>query len=104
MFRNALAAALRFLLRGKLYAAISVLGLAVGLCMALLVALLIRSEYTNEHFVGGYEDLYLATTVTAMPDRRRRFSLQTPQMLSALFEQRFPQVISASRMAQETVL
>jgi hypothetical protein len=36
LFRSALAAALRHLYRGKLYAAIAVFGLAVGLCAALL--------------------------------------------------------------------
>lgn len=39
MLRNMLAAALRHLACSRWYMAISVLGLAVGLCVALLVAL-----------------------------------------------------------------
>lgn len=104
MFRNAFSAALRGLLRGKLYAAISVVGLAVGLCIALLVALFIRSEYSNEHFVAGYQDLYLATTATTIQGRGVRYSIQTPQGLSGLLKQRFPQVTSVSRMSQEMVV
>jgi putative ABC transport system permease protein len=103
MFRNALAAALRHLGRGKLYAAIAVFGLAVGLCMALLAALYIRSEFSNEHFVAGYQDLYLASTITTIPGRGKSYSIQTPQMLAALIKQRFPEVTSASRMAYENV-
>lgn len=103
MFRSALASALRYLLRGKLYAAISVFGLAVGLSMALLAALFIRSEYVNEHFVAGYQDLYLATTITTVEGRRHN-STQTPQMLAALIKERFPQVVSASRMSEQGVI
>lgn len=94
MFRSALASALRYLLRGKLYAAISVFGLAVGLSMALLAALFIRSEYSNEHFIAGYQDLYLATTITTIPGRSRHNSTQTPQMLAALIKERFPHVVN----------
>lgn len=103
MFRSALASALRYLLRGKLYAAISVFGLAVGLSMALLAALFIRSEYVNEHFVAGYQDLYLATTITTVEGRRHN-STQTPEMLAALIKERFPQVVSASRMSEQGVI
>lgn len=104
MFRSALASAVRYLLRGKLYAAISVFGLAVGLSMALLAALVIRSEYSNEHFIAGYQDLYLATTITTIPGRRRHNSTQTPQILAALIKERFPQVVSASRMSRESAI
>ena len=44
MFRSALAAALRHLSRGKLYAAIAVFGLAMGLCAVLLAAPEVSAE------------------------------------------------------------
>lgn len=103
MFRSALAATVRHLLRGKLYAAIAVFGLAIGICIALQVALFIRSEYSNEHFIAGYQDLYLVTTITTNPGRGSRYSIQTPQILAELIQQRFPEVISASRMSHESV-
>jgi len=58
MLRNMLAAALRHLARGRLYTMISVLGLAVGLCVALLVTLVIRNQYSYDHDVPGYERTY----------------------------------------------
>jgi putative ABC transport system permease protein len=58
MFRNCLAAALRHLSRNRLYTAISVFGLSVGLWGALLTALIIRSQYTQNHFIPGYARIY----------------------------------------------
>jgi putative ABC transport system permease protein len=55
MFRNALAAALRNLVRNRLYAAISVLGLAMAMTTAIVAALYIRDELTFDRFVPGYE-------------------------------------------------
>ncbi len=103
MFRSALAAALRHLSRGKLYAAIAVFGLAMGVCAVMLAALFIRNEYSYEHFVHGHQDVYLATTITAVPGSPKNYSQQTPQLLAALMKQRFPEIASVSRMAPESV-
>jgi putative ABC transport system permease protein len=53
LFSNYLAAALRALLRSRFYSAISILGLALGLCAAMLVALIIRNETTYDRFIPG---------------------------------------------------
>ena len=66
MFRNYLAAALRNMVRNRLYAAINVLGLAVGFAAALLVALFIRDELTYERWIPGSERIFLfASEVTS---------------------------------------
>ncbi len=44
MFRNYLAASIRNLLRNRLYTAINIAGLGVGLAAALLIGLFIRDE------------------------------------------------------------
>ncbi|MEO6080826.1 MAG: FtsX-like permease family protein [Steroidobacteraceae bacterium] len=98
MFRSALAAALRHLYRGKLYAAIAVFGLAVGLCAALLAALYIRSQYSYDHFVAGYRDVYLATMSFTGPDQPSSYGKVTPVLLAALLKQRFPEIASVTRM------
>lgn len=69
MFRNALAAALRHLARNRLYAAISVLGLAIGLAAALLAALVVRDQLTVDRFIPGHERIYLVTTAVTPPGR-----------------------------------
>jgi putative ABC transport system permease protein len=67
MFRNCLAAALRHLARNKLYTAISVLGLSVGLCTALLAALMVHDRLSQDHFIPGYEHVYIGVTVITPP-------------------------------------
>ena len=62
LFRNCLAAALRHLARNKLYTAISVLGLAVGLCSALLAALVVHNRLSQDHFMRDYERVYVGVT------------------------------------------
>jgi len=99
MFRSALASTLRHLLRGRLYAAIAVFGLAVGLCAALLAALYIRSQYSFEHFIVGYQDVYQVTTITPEEGGHKGYSVTTPPQLAALMKQRFPEITSVSRMA-----
>jgi putative ABC transport system permease protein len=69
MFQNCLTAALRHLERNRLYAAISVLGLAVGLAAALLAALVVRSQLTIDQFVPGHERIHLVTTAVTPPGR-----------------------------------
>jgi putative ABC transport system permease protein len=66
MFQNYLAAALRNLLRNRLYAAINILGLAVGFAGALFAALFVRHELTYNHWIPGYERTYTIVTTAAM--------------------------------------
>jgi putative ABC transport system permease protein len=101
MFRSALAATLRHLSRGKLYAAIAVFGLAVGLCAAMLAALFIRNQYSFEHFVIAYQDVYQATTISPEEGGRKDYSGTTPQVLAALMKQRFPEIASVSRVTKQ---
>src|SRR5690348_1363988 len=58
MLRNCLAAALRNLARNRLYAAINIGGLAVGLAAAVVAALYVHGELTYEHFLPGYRRIY----------------------------------------------
>jgi putative ABC transport system permease protein len=67
MFRNCLAAALRHLARNRLYSTISVLGLSVGLSTALLAALVIHNELSHDHFIPGYDRIYMAVTGITPP-------------------------------------
>lgn len=104
MFRSALAAALRHLYRGKLYAAIAVSGLAVGLCAAMLAGLYIRSQYSYDHFIPGYQDVY-QFKMTQMDAGRPPFHTRNvPAWLAAELKLRFPQVASASRVYTGSVL
>ena len=104
MFRNCLAAALRHLSRNRLYTAISVFGLSVGLWGELLTALTIRSQYTHDHFIPGYERIYQAIASIDMVGFSTRYSDTTLNTLAGLLRLQFPQIQGTTRLAPESLL
>jgi putative ABC transport system permease protein len=65
MFRNYLAAALRNLVRNRLYSAISIVGLVVGFAASLLIALFVTDEYSYDSWIPGHDRIYgLSATFT----------------------------------------
>jgi putative ABC transport system permease protein len=100
MFRNYLAAALRNLVRNRLYTAINIVGLAVGLCAALLIALFVRDEYSYDRFFPGYRDVYLLTESRDVIDHRllpERWDFSFPDLAAKLSVQ-FPQMAAVARI------
>jgi putative ABC transport system permease protein len=100
MFRNYVAAVLRHLARNRLYAAINIVGLAVGLCAALLIVLFVRDEYTYDRFFPGYRDVYLLTPTRDPIDRRllaERWDFSLPDLAAKLILQ-FRQIATVARI------
>src|ERR1700689_2404950 len=100
MFRNYMMAALRNLARNRLYAAINIIGLAVGFCAALLIILFVRDEYSYDRFFPGYRDVYLLTPTRDPIDRRtlaERWDFSTPDLATKLSVQ-FPQIATVARI------
>jgi putative ABC transport system permease protein len=100
MFRNYMAAALRNLARNRWYAAINIVGLAVGFCAALLIALFVRAEYSHDRFFPGYRDVYLLTETKDVIDRRllaERWDFSFPDLAAKLSVQ-FRQIASVARI------
>lgn len=58
MFRNYLAAALRNLVRNRLYATINVVGLAVGFAAAVLIAAYVSDEFSYDTWLPGHAQVY----------------------------------------------
>ena len=98
MFRNCLAAALRHLARNRLYTAVSVIGLAIGLCTALIAALVIHNQYSYDHFVPGYERTYVIKTVVTPRGMGRQYVGFTPLRMAAQLREQFSQVEGVSRV------
>jgi putative ABC transport system permease protein len=103
MFRNCLAAALRHLARNRLYTAISVIGLAIGLCTALLAGLVIHNQYSYDHFVPGYERTYFIQTVVSPSGMSRQYVGFTPLVMAAQIKEQFAQVEGVSRVLDATM-
>ncbi len=67
MFGNYIAAALGNLARNRLYAAISILGLAVAFTAAILIAQFVRGEFSYDRWVPEYGQVYKITDKFAQP-------------------------------------
>ncbi|MGE3476707.1 MAG: FtsX-like permease family protein [Rhodospirillaceae bacterium] len=101
MFRNYLAAALRNLVRNKLYALINIAGLAVGLTAAIFAGLYLREELTYDRWVPGHERIYdIATTRSPLRGTSPLEAANTLTILPVLLRADFPQIEAAARLAR----
>jgi len=101
MFRNILAATLRNLARNRLYAAISIGGLAIGMAVAMLTALYVRDELTFDRFIPGDRNIYVLVDHFDV-DGLRGYSAQTPPEMAAPFQLDFPQAKTVVRYGPQT--
>lgn len=69
MFMNYLRVALRNLIKHKLYSAINIVGLAVGLAACILITLFIRDEFTYDTQWAKAGQIYRLNTTFAIPGR-----------------------------------
>jgi putative ABC transport system permease protein len=102
MFRNCLAAALHHLARNKLYSAISVIGLSVGLCTALLAALVVHNQLSHDHFIHGYERIYMGVTVITPPGHATIYMGSTNTFVGAQLALRFSEIQAVTRLFYDT--
>jgi putative ABC transport system permease protein len=98
MFRNYLATALRNLVRNKLYAAINIIGLAVGLAAALLIALFVRDELSYDQWIPGHERVYAVHSTVVSPNNSFH-NARAPGMTAGLLAQDFSQIKAVTRFA-----
>lgn len=93
MFRNYLSIALRNLIKNKLYSAINIIGLAVGLAACMLIFLFVRDELSfDQHWAKA--DSIARIHVTLSPPGREPFVLvQSPGRAKSSLEDFFAQEI-----------
>src|SRR5579862_9105935 len=103
MVRNYFATALRHLARNRLYAAISIAGLAIGICSALIAALVIESEVRYDTFLPGYEQTYLAVTVGTPPGHAPFYYDKSSSRLAAILRLYSSEVHAVARVALQEV-
>ena len=99
MLRNYLAAALRNLARNRLYAGLTVAGLAIGFAAAMLIGLYVRDELTFNRFIPGYERTYRIAQTIQMGSSPAVHTAMTPMMLLAPLQLGFPEIEAAARIS-----
>ena len=60
MFRNYFLTAWRNLARNKAYSTLNILGLSVGMAIALTIGLWVQYQYSFDRFLPGYQQVYQA--------------------------------------------
>jgi len=100
MFRNYLAAAFRNLVRNRLYAAINIIGLAIGFAAVVLIALFVRNELSFERFLPNADHTYLLTAAAEPAGKPRAASAITPPEFASWMKLDFPQIDQITRVNQ----
>jgi len=98
MFRNYLAAALRNLARNKLYAGVTIMGLAIGFAAAMLIGLYVRDELTFDRFLPDHERIYLMTSTVEMPGAKPIETKLSQIKLAERLPLDFPEIELAGRL------
>lgn len=103
MLSSYFAAAIRNLLRNKLYSGIGILGLALGMSTALAAALVLRDQLSYDRFIPGYERTYRAISVLLPEGRAPNYGLATHNSVAALLKLRFAELEAVTRLATQNV-
>ena len=101
MLRSYLVAALRNLAHNRLYALISVGGLAVAFIAALLIVIFVGDEFSFDTWIPGAKDAYFVSDVAELSGGRTGRSDHTPTDLAGWMKLDFPQVQAAGRLYRD---
>src|ERR1700744_2829295 len=96
MFRNYLSAARGDLFRNPPLPLIAIGGLAIGLPAAILAGVVVANQLSYDHFVPGYQRLYMASIYTP-GQSHTLYARSTPHDLAAELRQGFSGIEEATR-------
>lgn len=97
MFKNYLKIAVRSLLKNKIYTAINILGLTVGLACCVLILLHVQDELSYDDFHPNKDQLYRVALERIYPDYTSYYAL-IPSGFSEVFARELPEVQHATRL------
>ena len=92
--RNYLVVLFRNLRRERLYAAINIAGLALGIACCLILGLFLKSELTYDQHFKGHENIYRAVNEFSTAGSGDKFSV-TSNALGPLLLEQYPQAVKA---------
>jgi len=93
MFKNYILVAIRNLISHKLYSAINIAGLAVGLAACVLIALFVQDELTYDKHWAKADSLYRLHTTFNLPGREPMVSVQASGPSKAALKAYFPEEV-----------
>jgi putative ABC transport system permease protein len=101
MFRHYLITAARNFAHHKLYSFINIVGLAVGLACAILIALFLRDELSYDRWIPGSSHLYRVEMTVHAPGRSQEQTARTPIPLPPLMKEQLPEVRAMTRISPQ---
>jgi len=102
MFKNYLTVSIRNIVKNKLFSAINIAGLSIGLSAVLLITLYIWDEFTYDSYLGGNTGIYKLELKTNFPGRGQRVSRVTGGAVSVGLKAEYPQLVKNSARIMES--
>lgn len=91
MFKSYLKTAWRNLIRNKVYSALNVIGLAIGMAVTLLIGLWVYHQYSFDKFLPNYQRLYQVKHNANIDGEIHTFN-STPLRLSEVLRTQYPEI------------
>jgi len=101
MLKSYLVTAWRNLLRQKGYAAINVLGMAIGLAFCILTFLFVRHEWSFDSFHDNADRILRVSMIYALEGREERQTAFTPHALAGMLREEMPEIEAVVRYSGE---
>ncbi len=95
MFRHYLTIAFRQIIRNKTFAAINILGLALGIACSLLIFLWVRDEVQMDNYHANGPHLYRVME-RQLYDGKRIAQAATPGIIAEELNRQYPEIVHAS--------
>ncbi len=93
MWRNYLTVGIRSLAKNRAYAAINILGLAIGMAACLMILLFVRYEFSYDKWLPGVDNVYQLHSWYKSKETGEEQKLQmTPYIAGKRLAKDFPQV------------
>jgi putative ABC transport system permease protein len=102
MFKSYLKAALRNIIKQKLFSFINIMGLAVGISICILIYLYVKNEWNYDRFHENVDRLYRVYITEDLSQRDPFSYVEAPYNLAEALEQTFPEVEQAVRLDVRT--
>jgi putative ABC transport system permease protein len=98
MIKNYLTIAVRNIFRNRLFSTVNILGLAFGICSALLILLWVSDELKVDQFHQNIEQLYVVRENQQYTDGKLFTFTSTPGPMAPFIKEKYPEIERASRM------
>ncbi len=101
MIKNYLLIAVRNIFRNKLFSTVNILGLAFGICSALLIFLWVNDELEYDYFHANASRLYRVMENQKYTDGRIYTFAATPGPMAPFIKEKYPEIEKATRFTWE---